>query len=531
MRLSRRRVLCLLPATAAYIACAPGVSSTPQHSRENRVDVRAFGAKGNGKEDDSAAIQAAVRALRSGSELYFPVGSYRFAQQRPPGNAAVAISGISNVTIEFASGAELVMDNLDSRTGEGTSHGIFIRGPASDINLRNVAIRWKNRAPRSFGDGIRVLGYPTGMGTPAGWLGPPAPVSRVRLSGGDIRYSPQAGAILIGVSDVSVTGLRVHGTAADGLHFNACQNARIDDYTCTENGDDGLALVTYYSEGPSFDDAAQTFAFPELTEWSNTDFTMSDVSVSGGRADGVRFAGANRVSLTGFSATGIPNGSGVIVDSASVVGPDTAWRYVASRGVRVRQISVNNCDIGFQVLARPSEAVDPRFTDFDVELSGATFRDCPNWSVRAESLTTQRITGFRVADCSASATSTTEGNGGFGLGNTRDISVGTVSIKHAKPVICFSVVDSARLHVASVDLTISEPARSEIATTPAAFFNGSDGAIDSMEVKWPQAPSSWTPVHIGGRDGRCSPSPESPPIVIKSLTVVPGFVMTRVGSC
>lgn len=531
MTLSRRQMLYLLPTAAASVACAPKVASNPTIPSETVVDVRAFGAKGDGRKDDSAAIQAAVRAMRSGNTLYFPAGSYRFAQQRPPGDAAVAISGLSDVNIEFAPGAELLMDNLDSRTGEGTSHGIFIRGPASNITMHNVTIRWSRRAPRSFGDGIRVLGYPTGSDKPFGWVGPPAPVSRVRLSGGDIRLSPQAGAILIGVSDIAITGLRVHGTSADGLHFNACQRATIHDYTGIDTGDDGMALVTYYSEAPLFDDAAQTFAFPDLTEWSNADFTISGVSVSGGRANGVRLAGANRVSLTGLKASGILKGAGLITDSASVVGPATAWRYVASRGIRVDQMSADNCDSGFQLLARPSGPIDPRFTDFDVDLSGATFRDCTNWAVRAESLTTQPATGFRVVDCSVSATTTTEGNGGFGLGNTRDIKVGTVSINQARPVICFSATDSAGLQIDVMRLMITDPAKHETARTPAAFFEDSDGTIESLEVSWPQAPSTWTPIHIGSRDGDCSAPPEALPIVIKSLTVQPGFVMTRVGTC
>lgn len=531
MTLSRRRVLCSLPAAAAFVACAPRVSSNPTVPSETVVDVRAFGAKGDGKSDDSVAIQAAVRAMHSGNTLYFPAGSYRFAQQRPPGSAAVAISGISDVSIEFSPRAELVMDNLDSRTGEGTSHGILVRGPASNVNLHNITIRWSRPAPRSFGDGIRVVGYPTGSDKPFGWIGPPAPVSRVRLSGGDIRLSPQAGAILIGVSDIAVTGLRVHGTSADGLHFNACQKATIHDYAAVDTGDDGLALVTYYSETPSFDDAAQTFAFPELTEWSNADFTISGISVSGGRANGVRLAGANRVSLTGLKASNIPKGAGVISDSASVVGPATSWRYVASRGIRVDQMQANNCDTGFHLLARPSGPIDARFTDFDVELSGAVFRDCANWSVRAESLTTQPAAGLRVLDCSVSATATTGGDGGFGLGNTHDITVGTVSISHAKPVICFSATDSAGLQIESLRLVITDPTKPEIARTPAAFFEDSDGIIESLEVKWPQAPSTWTPVHIGSRDRDCSASPETLPVVINSLTVLPGFVMTRVGTC
>ena len=104
-----------------------------------------------------------------------------------------------------------------------------------------------------------MLGYPTGLDKPFGWVGPPAPVSRVRLSGGDIRLSPQAGAILIGVSDIAITGLRVHGTSADGRISTPVGGRPSMTTPGIDTGDDGLALVTYYSETPLFDDAAQTF--------------------------------------------------------------------------------------------------------------------------------------------------------------------------------------------------------------------------------------------------------------------------------
>ena len=193
----------MLPPALALVACAPGRESTGPKVEQSRpiVDVGDFGARGDGVTDDSSAIEAAVAALRPGSFLRFPKGSFRFARRYPPGNAAIAITGISHLDIEFEPGAELVMDNLDPDTGEGTSHGIFIRGPATAIALRNVKIRWATRPPRSMGDGIRILGYPTDTATaPAGWNGPPAAISDVHIADCEVQFSPQAGAILLGVS-------------------------------------------------------------------------------------------------------------------------------------------------------------------------------------------------------------------------------------------------------------------------------------------------------------------------------------------
>ena len=52
---------------------------------------------------------------------------------------------------------------------------------------------------------------------------------------------------MLGVSDITVTGLQVADTGADGLHFNACRRGHVDDYVAANTGDDGLALVTYFA--------------------------------------------------------------------------------------------------------------------------------------------------------------------------------------------------------------------------------------------------------------------------------------------
>lgn len=523
MSITRRSLLLLIPVCTAWTAWAP-----PAVAR-SVVNVRDHGAVGNGKSDDSPAVQAAVAALQSGDTLFFPAGSYRFARQYPEGSAAVAIAGISDVSIEFDPGAELVMDNLDSATGMGTSHGIFIRGPASRIALRNVKIRWAAPAPRSFGDGIRILGYPTGTTTaPVGWSGPPAPVSGVSIASCDIRTSPQAGVILIGVSDVTVDDLQVHDTAADGLHFNACRRARVRGHTVTDNGDDGLALVTYYADRPTFDRDAQSFAFPDLTKWSNADFEISDVSVSGGRANGVRLAGANGVRLSGLTVSGKVAGAGVIVDSAAEIGPETSWQYVASRGVHLDDIAVDHCEMGIQLLARPGSTGDAKFSDFGVAARDVRIRDCSNWAVRAESLTRQPISGLRVAGCDVDAMSTTGGNGGIGLGNTRNLTFDDISVSHSEPVIAFNANNSQDLAVGVLNLSITDAAGDTPASIPCALFENVGGSIDTMAIDWPRAPASWTPVRIKRHSQARAFRSDKPSVAIQKFSVTPVSVVNGV---
>ena len=75
------------------------------------IDVTKFGAKNDGSGDNAAALDAAVRELkaRNGGELYFPSGEYRITTRR---RAALLLDGLSDVTVRFAPGAVLLMDNL-----------------------------------------------------------------------------------------------------------------------------------------------------------------------------------------------------------------------------------------------------------------------------------------------------------------------------------------------------------------------------------------------------------------------------------
>lgn len=478
MRISRRSAL-----SAIVLAGLAGCART---AKNPSINVRDYGAAGDGKTDDSAAIRAAVRALRAGDTLYFPAGNYRFAEQYPSDEAAISITGISDVAIEFDDDAELVMDNVDEDEATGTSHGILIRGPASRIALRKVKISWASRPPRSLGDGIRIVGYPTGLsGVPHGWIGAPAPVSNVVLSDCEVRSSPQTGVIFIGVSDIDVTNLQAHGTAADGLHFNACRRARVSRHVATDNGDDGLALVTEYSDRPTYSGDSQTFAFPDLTDWSNADFEITDVKVSGGRANGLRLSGANRVLVRRAEVTDKRSGVGVMVDSTAQITDESEWLHVASRGVRLEEIAVADCEMGIQLLGRPDPKGDKRFTDFDVAVKDVNIRNCTNWAVRVESLTAQPVTGFRLSGCTATATSISEGNGGVGFGNTHDLNIDKVSVTHSRLAVVFLAENSHRMSAGAVKLSITQTTEVEDDSIPCAYFDNSDGTINTMDVNWP----------------------------------------------
>ncbi len=511
--MTRRTLLASTPAAAALAAV--GVAGGCRRGGNTVVDVTNFGASGDGVTDDSLAIQAAVRALRPRGTLYFPRGTYRFAQRHPAGTAAIVIAGLSDVDVEFDH-AELLMDNLDATERTGTSHGLLIRGPASGIALHAVNIRWAAGARRSLGDGIRVMGCPAeGDALPTGWSGPRAPIRGIALSDCIIRGSPQAGVIMLGASDITVAGLRVADSGADGLHFNACRRGRIDDFHARNTGDDGLALVTYFARDFTFDEAAHTFAFPALTNWSNADFVIDDVDVVGGKANGVRIAGTHRLTVGGLRVTGMRSGSAVMVDSAEP-GSDVGWDYVASRAVRLGTVAATNCDTGIHLLARPGASGDERFTGFDVVIDEARLDGCDNWSVRAESLTPRRASGLRISRCHITATSTSGGNGGVGIANADNVTLGDLSIRHTQPVVSFTAVDAGRLAVDRLSVSIAASEQPATPAPPCVSIEDADGAIDELDLRWPAAPDQWRAVRLSNA-GRCGDVVREQPVDTTNL--------------
>jgi len=513
--MSRRRLL----AGATAVAVAVFLRRQTEDAR-TVVDVRKFGARGDGATDDSRAIQAAVAALRSKGTLYFPRGVYRFALRHPPGGAAIVITGVSDVEVVFEPGAELHMDNLDPATHTGTSHGLLVRGPASRISLRNVNIRWTYGATRSLGDGIRVLGCPTfGKAPPSGWAGPMAPVDGIAVHDCVVRASPQTGVTMLGVSDITVAGLQVADTGADGMHFNACRQATIDLYSAVDTGDDGLALVTYFDPQFAFDEAAYTFSFPSLTDWSNADFAIKRVSVVGGKANGIRLAGANRVTIGELQVVGVRSGSAVMADSAEP-STDAGWNYVASREVRFTEVIAMNCDMGVHLLARPGASGELRFTDFDLHIDEAKLGGCGNWSVRAESLTEHQVGGLRLQKCSISSTSTTGGNGGVGITNAHGIFLGDVAIRQSEPVVAFTAVNVGQLTVDRLSVVIEASEQPAETAKPSVSLDGSDGVINEMELSWVAAPDAWIALRQS-TTGQCVDAMREAPVAIRNFKRIP----------
>ncbi|RZT18946.1 polygalacturonase [Mycobacterium sp. BK558] len=392
------------------------------------VDVRDFGAIGDGTTDDSAAIKAAEAALTSGGRLYFPDGDYRFAQQHPAGNAAVLLKGLSNVTVEFDPGARLLMDNFEAN-GHGTSHGIRVEGAASHVTILNPTIEWVTKpSARSFGDGLSVLGWPSDSPPPAGWTGSTGTVQYVTITNARVVNAPQTGAVIMGASDVTVTDFTAVGTMADGLHVNASRRVTIDRLTAIDNGDDGLAFVTYYHPTQlwTYGPTDGPFNQSTLGEWNNSGSTATHVTVSGGRASGVRVQGGRDITISDVTVS--DKDFGVQVNSAKATGPGD-WTSLASRDVDISDVTIADVTTGIVLATNNIDGTeDPMWWDFSgLSISDVAISNASNWSIAVETTatTTSAFAGVTLRNIHAEtgAAPLGGGNGGILFASLRDSTV------------------------------------------------------------------------------------------------------------
>lgn len=361
-----RIALVILISSAPLIFGAP----TPQ-----RFDVRTFGAVGDGLADDQPAITKGVEAVvqNKGGVLYFPRGVYRCGRQQGMKNA-IEFNGVSNVTILFDGGAELLMDNLNPQSGAGDfGHGIVFRGPCHDIALTNVAVKWAKRpSGRSMGDAFRFEGFPDEAKC----------ISNIRFVNCSAENSPQTGAVLMGCSDIDVENFRITRTYADGLHFNACRHVHVSGVTGIETGDDTLSFVTYQDDGAtnSYGGYPGAFSRADFDAWNSNDSTATKIYSKGGTANGVRLAGAVNVAISDVTVEGKLRA--VISDCGKKEGNKHSWSWLASRRITISNVVAVGCTTGFYVanFNQPMSGED-KWWRFGIQISDLRTRDCKDDSV------------------------------------------------------------------------------------------------------------------------------------------------------
>jgi len=269
----RRNLMLGSLAGASLLPTPGGARAAPKElDSVSVVDVRAFGATGNGTTIDSPAINKAIdyAAARGGGTVYFPAGTY----------ACYSIRLKSRITLHLDAGTVVLAADTVGATGYDEAEGgpdtgyqdfghshwrnslIWADG-CRDIAIIGQGLIWGrglSRGHRFDGDGPDVSG--PGVGNKAIAL-----KSCVNVLLRDFRVL-QGGwfaVLATGVDNMTIDNLIVD-TNRDGFDLDGCRNVRIDNCTVNSPWDDGICPKSSFALG-----------YPRATEY----LTISNCYLTG----------------------------------------------------------------------------------------------------------------------------------------------------------------------------------------------------------------------------------------------------------
>ncbi|MEG3791527.1 right-handed parallel beta-helix repeat-containing protein [Lysobacter sp. CCNWLW3] len=338
----RRRALLRAGLTALVGAIAPHAGAVAARGG-TRIDVRAHGARGDGRHDDTAAFQSAIDALpASGGTVVVPAGDYRIDPQRSvrlrsrmhlameagtrllaiPNAAArayvLSLIGIDGVEV---SGGRIVGDRDThlGTTGEW-GHGVMVRG-SSSVTLRELHIS------RCWGDGISIGGD--------------------KAAGGRITPS----------SDVLIANVRCVGNRRQGLTIGRSRRVRVRDSEFADTGGTlpGCGIDIEPDAGDSARDAVISGCLIHGNQGAGVQIykrsagiVLRGCTIEANRGHGVLVIGAsdcsvvdNRIRRNALGGLSLrPGSNGVVVSLNEFVANGPARAHAGKDGPRARQLSV-----------------------------------------------------------------------------------------------------------------------------------------------------------------------------------------------
>ena len=158
-----------------------GTATTVQSELRRIINVRMYGATGNGTTDDTAAINAAFAALNNADicEVYFPAGTYRTTAQLVVTNKKVHIRGAGQgatvIKCEMVSGICMSVANTDYTqfaTVEGITFttnqvnsvtGLYVEFATADATNNRIFDRCTLRDLQFLGSVPGVVGWQKGI--------------------------------------------------------------------------------------------------------------------------------------------------------------------------------------------------------------------------------------------------------------------------------------------------------------------------------------------------------------------------------
>lgn len=200
-------------------------------------NILQFGAKGDGKSKDTAAIQAAIDAAgKTGGTVVFPAGDYLSGTLRLRSSVALYLGPGSRLTAS--------PNKADFDANEKLTYETFSDEETSYFHYALIT-----------GDGLDNVSV-TGSGTIEGnrnQRGGPKLIALkmcrlISIHGITLQNAPNYNISLLGCDYVDIDGVTIFNGYADGIDPDCCQSVRIAN-CCVESFDDAIVLKTSPSLG------------------------------------------------------------------------------------------------------------------------------------------------------------------------------------------------------------------------------------------------------------------------------------------
>jgi hypothetical protein len=228
--LNRRAFVARLPLLAAGFLQAGNCCAGVHLGRLERAsfNVRRFGAKGNGRTQDTRALQRAIEAAgREGGCVYFPPGQYLCGTLRL----------LSHVTLHLENGATLIAapERADFDDFEVLNYNSYSDQETTDFNY--ALIRGRDLTD------VAILG-PGRIDMARKKRGGPKPIA-LKLCRGvlvrdlTIENAPNYNVSLLGCDFVDILGVTIRNGYCDGIDPDCCRQVRIAN-CAVESWDDAI---------------------------------------------------------------------------------------------------------------------------------------------------------------------------------------------------------------------------------------------------------------------------------------------------
>jgi len=214
-----------MPGSCDQVPALPSIPSSV-------ISVRDYGATPNDDQDDTAAIQAAIKAAKSGQWVVFPAGRYIHSKSLVVTTPGVTLWG-SGATLHASNAADqAIILKADGTRVYGFTLTAVTEGRRSEPWTSRISA-FGPEAPSGYIRGVviqgnRIVALDSGPGsTPS-------------------NGASAAGILVVAVRGFTVAGNLVERSLSDGIHVTgASQNGRILGNQVKETGDDMIAVVSY----------------------------------------------------------------------------------------------------------------------------------------------------------------------------------------------------------------------------------------------------------------------------------------------